>query len=156
MNVNPDGHRCRCGGRGCWESEIGAAAVLRRAGRRARGPQAAVARVLADARAGDPAAVHAVRETGRWVGRGAANLINIFNPDILVFGGTLRSVFLAAEPVVMKELRRQVLPQAGAEVAVVVAGLGTASVLVGAAELAFSDFLADPMTAVAAGTVVAR
>jgi hypothetical protein len=36
------------------------------------------------------------------------------------------------------------LPQAGAEASVVVAGLGTDSVLVGAAELAFSAFLADP------------
>ena len=92
-----------------------------------------------------------MRETGRWVGRGAANLINIFNPDVVVFGGALRNVFLAAEPVVMKELRRQVLPQAGAEATVVAAGLGAGSVLVGAAELAFSDFLVSPKAAVAAG-----
>jgi hypothetical protein len=44
-----------------------------------------------------------------------------------------------------------VLPQAGAEAAVVAAGLGAASVLVGAAELAFSDFLVSPKAAVAAG-----
>ncbi len=151
MKVNPDGHRCRCGGRGCWESEIGAAAVLRRAGRRATDVQTAVARVLFDARAGDPVATQAVRETGRWVGRGAANLINIFNPDVVVFGGALRGVFLFAEPAVMKELRRQVLPQAGTEATVVAAGLGAGSVLVGAAELAFSDFLGSPMSVVAAG-----
>jgi predicted NBD/HSP70 family sugar kinase len=149
MKVNPDGQRCRCGGRGCWESEIGAAAVLRRAGRRATDVQTAVAGVLSDANAGGPVASAAVRETGRWIGRGAANLINIFNPDMLVFGGTLRSVFLAAEPVVMEELRRQALPQAGAEAAVVGAGLGSGSVLLGAAELALSDFLASPMTVVA-------
>jgi predicted NBD/HSP70 family sugar kinase len=149
MKVNPDGQRCRCGARGCWESEIGAAAILRRAGRRATDVQTAVARVLSDAGAGDPVAARAVRETGRWIGRGAANLINIFNPDVLVFGGALRNVFLAAEPVVTKELRRQVLPQAGAEAAVVAAGLGAGSVLVGAAELAFSDFLVSPKAAVA-------
>ena len=151
MKVNPDGQRCRCGGRGCWESEIGAAAVLRRADRPATDVQTAVAGVLSDARAGDPVALHAVQETGRWVGRGTASLINIFNPDIVVFGGALRDVFLAAEPVVMNELGRQVLPQAGAEAAVVAAGLGAASVLVGAAELAFSDFLVSPKAAVAAG-----
>ena len=131
MKVNPDGHRCRCGGRGCWESEIGAAAVLRR-----------------------EVTLHApgiVRETGRWVGRGAANLINIFNPDVVVFGGALRNLFLVAEPVITRELRRQVLPQAGTEATVVAAGLGAGSVLVGAAELAFSDFLVSPKTAVAAG-----
>jgi predicted NBD/HSP70 family sugar kinase len=150
MKVNAHGHRCRCGARGCWESEVGAAAVLRRAGRQATDIRAAVAGVLSDAQAGDPKSLQAVRETGQWIGRGAANLINIFNPDMLVFGGALRSVFVAAERIVMDELRNQVLPQAGAEVAVVVAGLGTDSALVGAAELAFSDFLADPMTVAAA------
>jgi predicted NBD/HSP70 family sugar kinase len=149
MKVNPEGHRCRCGGRGCWESEIGAAALLRRAGRRATDVRAAVARVLSDAQSGDPKALRAVRDTGRWIGRGAANLLNIFNPDLLVFGGELRNVFLAAETTVMDELRRQALPPAGAEASVVVAGLGTDSVLTGAAELAFSDFLANPMTVIA-------
>ena len=151
MKVNPDGHRCRCGARGCWESEIGATAVLRRAGRRASEVRAGVARVLSDAQAGDPKASKAVMETGQWMGRGAANLINIFNPDLLVFGGALRSVYLAAEAVVLRELHRDVLPQAGAEAAVAAAGLGADSVLLGAAELAFADFLAGPVALVAAG-----
>jgi predicted NBD/HSP70 family sugar kinase len=150
MKFNPRGQRCRCGGRGCWESEIGAAAVLRRAGRTESDVRSAVARVLADAQAGDLTAVRAVRDTGQWIGRGAANLINIFNPDMVVFGGSIRGVFSAAEAVVMEELYRQALPQAGSECSVVVAGLGTDSVLIGAAELALSEFLADPMTVLAA------
>jgi predicted NBD/HSP70 family sugar kinase len=104
-----------------------------------------VSEVLAAAGAGDAKALAAVRETGRWVGRGAANLINVFNPDLLVFGGALRGVFLAAEPIVRQEIRRQALSQAGAEVIVTVAGLGSDSVLIGAAELGFSEFLAGPM-----------
>lgn len=52
---------------------------------------------------------------------------------------------------IIKELRRQVLPQAGTEARVVAAGLGAGSVLVGAAELAFSDFLVNPKIAVADG-----
>jgi predicted NBD/HSP70 family sugar kinase len=151
MKMNPDGHRCRCGARGCWESEIGATAMLRRAGRRASDVRTGVARVLSDAQAGDPKASQAVMETGRWMGRGAANLINIFNPDLVVFGGALGNVYLAAEKVVLRELHREVLPQAGAEAAVVAAGLGADSVLLGAAELAFTDFLAGPMALVAAG-----
>jgi hypothetical protein len=51
---------------------------------------------------------------------------------------------------VSEELRRQVLPQAGAEATVVGAGLGNDSVLIGAAELAFSDFLGDPLGVLAA------
>ena len=32
MPVNPDGSRCRCGSIGCWETEVGEGALLRRAG----------------------------------------------------------------------------------------------------------------------------
>ena len=32
MPVNPDGSPCRCGSVGCWETEVGEAALLRRAG----------------------------------------------------------------------------------------------------------------------------
>ena len=156
MKVNPHGHRCRCGARGCWESEVGAAAVLRRAGRkpsdiRSGDVRDAVAAVLSQAQAGDPKAAGALRGTGQWIGRGAANLVNIFNPEVLVFGGALRGVFLAVQHTVLEELHRQALPQAGAEVAAVGAGLGADSVLVGAAELAFSDFLANPMAVLVAG-----
>jgi predicted NBD/HSP70 family sugar kinase len=150
MKVNPDGHRCHCGGRGCWETEIGAGAVLRRSGRRSADLRSGIARVLAKAEAGDQKSVAALHQTGLWIGRGTANLINIFNPELVVFGGALRGIFLAAETVVSEELRRQVLPQAGAEATVVGAGLGNDSVLIGAAELAFSDFLSDPLGVLAA------
>ena len=33
MPVNPDGATCRCGSVGCWETEVGERALLRRAGR---------------------------------------------------------------------------------------------------------------------------
>jgi len=155
MKVNAHGHRCRCGARGCWESEIGAAALLRRAGHRpgdiwSTDVRSAVAGVLSDAREGDTKAAEALRGTGQWIGRGAANLVNIFNPELLVFGGALRDVFLATRDIVMDELCHQALPQAGAEVAAVGAGLGPDSVLVGAAELALADFLADPIAVVVA------
>lgn len=145
MKVNPKGHRCRCGGTGCWETEIGAAALLRRAGSKATDIRAAIERVLARARQGDAKASAAVHETAVWIGRGAADLVNIFNPEMLVFGGTLREVFMAAEPVVRQELRAQAIAPAASDLTIVSAGLKDSSVIVGAAELAFSPFLADPM-----------
>lgn len=143
MKVNPDGRRCRCGGRGCWESEVGAPALLRRAGRRAGG----VARVVAAAQEGDGRASQALRETAVWMGRGAASLINVFNPELLLFGGALGAVFVAAEEAILAEVRRDVLPHAGGDALITRAGLGTDSVLLGAAELAFGSILADPAAA---------
>ena len=49
MPVNPDGLPCRCGSIGCWESEVGGAALLRRAGYSPEGGAEAMAAVMRDA-----------------------------------------------------------------------------------------------------------
>jgi len=140
MVVDPGGRRCHCGGRGCWETEIGASALARRAGRRRVG----VAAVVAAARAGDRTAIEAVGETGRWLGRGAASLVNVFDPELVVFGGALRELFVAAEATVRAELRRSALAASAADTELRPAALGGDSALLGAGELALEEFLADP------------
>ena len=66
MVVNPAGPRCGCGSRGCWETEIGEAALLRHAGA-GTGPGSSSTVVRAAAH-GDRAARDAVR-TGRGLAR---------------------------------------------------------------------------------------
>jgi len=39
------------------------------------------------AHAQDPATLDALAETGRWLGRGAALLANVFNPEVVILGG---------------------------------------------------------------------
>ena len=39
------------------------------------------------AKAGDPVADEIVRDTARYLGAGVANLLNIFNPDVVVVAG---------------------------------------------------------------------
>ena len=53
MTVNPDGVACRCGARGCWETEVGRDVILRRAGAPAHAGTAGVEAVIAQAAAGD-------------------------------------------------------------------------------------------------------
>ena len=36
---------------------------------------------------------NAFREIGRWLGIGVGNLVNIFNPDLIVFGGFYHPLF---------------------------------------------------------------
>src|SRR5688572_10333603 len=49
--VNPEGQPCRCGSTGCWETEVGSSALLRRAGRPPEGGHDAVDAVLEIGRA---------------------------------------------------------------------------------------------------------
>ena len=150
MVVNPDGLPCGCGSRGCWETEIGEAALLRHAGR-ATGEPGAVSEVVRAAVGGDPTAGAAVRRVADWLGFGVANLVNVVNPDLVVFGGSLREVYAAGAGVVRRRLDGIALPASREHVQLRAAALGRDAALIGAAELAFDQVLADPLNAGVAG-----
>ena len=94
MVVNPSGRPCRCGARGCWETEVGEDAILAAAGQPAGAPAGRRRR----RRQGRRAARAGLRRTGRWLGVGVANLVNLFNPDVVVFGGRLQHLLPYVEP----------------------------------------------------------
>ena len=103
MVVHPNGPRCPCGRRGCWEryaSGSGLAMLAREAatGRRLRAvvkhaggdPQNVRGEhVQAAAREGDPEALAVIDDFGRWVALGLSNLTNAFDPEMFVLGGGL-------------------------------------------------------------------
>ncbi len=103
MVVHPNGPRCPCGRRGCWEryaSGSGLAMLAREAatGRRLRAvvehaggdPQNVRGEhVQAAAREGDEDALAVIDDFGRWVALGLSNLTNAFDPEMFVLGGGL-------------------------------------------------------------------
>ena len=144
ISVNPGGRRCRCGSIGCWETEIGEEALLRRAGMPPGGGGQAVDRVVAGATAGEERALAAVNEVGRWLGIGIAGLVNVLNPRVVVLGGLFSRLAPILVPRVEEALDTFALPAPRANVRVAPAELGIDAPLLGAAELAFEPFLADP------------
>ncbi len=146
MVVNPNGRPCGCGSRGCWETEIGEHALLRAADRDGTGREGILAVVEAAAR-GDMVAQAAVRQVGDWLGFGVANLVNIFNPETVLFGGGLRDVYLASAAQVRSRINRNALPACREHVRLRTPELGDDAILLGAAELAFERLLADPLEA---------
>jgi predicted NBD/HSP70 family sugar kinase len=142
--VNPAGVACGCGSIGCWETEIGALALLRRAGRPTDQPMAGVEAVLQDARDGDPVALAALHDVGRWMGRGLAGLVNTLNPRLVVFGGLFETLYPFIIETVEAELGRFALRASREVLTIVPAALGDGASIVGAAELALEPFLADP------------
>lgn len=142
--VNPDGLPCRCGSIGCWETEVGTGALLRRAGYPPEGGRAAIDAVLSEAEAGSPLALAALAETGRWLGIGLAGLINVLNPRLVLLGGRFRSSYPYVRPALEAELDRRVLRAPRQLLRVVPAALGIDAPLLGAAELAFEPLLTDP------------
>ena len=101
MTIKYDGLGCACGSRGCWETVIGLAAVLRLAvPDRAEAlivdeeisPEDKVAVVIERLEAGDQRALDAMAEIGEWMGLGFANLADVFNPEVIVVAGVPASL----------------------------------------------------------------
>ncbi|HEX2754780.1 MAG TPA: ROK family protein [Candidatus Limnocylindrales bacterium] len=144
LPINPAGLRCACGSIGCWETEVGASALLRRAGRATDGGRSEVTALLAAAAAGDPVALAALEETGDWLGLGLAGLVNILNPGLVVFGGLFEHLYPFIERRVRATLDDRALRAPRELVGLAPSALGDDAPLLGAAELAFEPFLADP------------
>jgi predicted NBD/HSP70 family sugar kinase len=144
MVVNPGGHACACGARGCWETEVGEQALLRAAGRSGAGREA-VRAVVDAADRGDARARDAVRQVGGWLGLGVANLVNIFNPDLVIFGEALRDIYLVAAASVRSRLNSIALGPNLSRLRLRTPALGDDAPMIGAAELAFEALLADPL-----------
>jgi len=145
MTVNPAGHICRCGNRGCWESEISASALLRQANRTPVPDQsAAIDELIADATGGNPDALDAVREHARWVGIGLGSLANILAPGLISLGGLLARLFPLESDVINTEVSRRVQPPLQANLTVRGSALGSNAPLVGAGTLALEPVLASP------------
>ena len=143
--INPGGHKCRCGAVGCWESEAGEAALARHAGIPVTFAGLGVLdTVLTRANAGDRRTLVAISEVGRWLGLGIGNLINVFNPELVVLGGFYHALFPFLEAAVIEGSRLRALDAPGKVARIASSDLGSDAPLIGAAELAFSGVIADP------------
>ena len=136
------GELCRCGARGCWETEIGRDAVLRSAGEELDAGE--VRDVVDAADRGDPVALETLRRVGEWLCLGIGNLVNIFNPEVVVLGGHLNHLIGNVPGMTFDQVGSS-LRAPSEQVRVVAPELHGDSTLIGAGELAFSALLSDPL-----------
>ncbi len=101
MTVTPQGRRCECGNHGCWEAMAGRDAIIERAQRLLQTGRASALGELAGwelrritpaliaqaAQGGDALALEVLDETGMWIGLGVTNLIQLYNPEVVIIGG---------------------------------------------------------------------
>jgi predicted NBD/HSP70 family sugar kinase len=142
MLVNPvNGRPCLCGSRGCLEAETGEYALMAAAGR----PPGLIGRDAIRAVIDDPSATRAVAEIGDWLGVGVANLINLFNPGVVIFGGMLRDIYPAAAPQIAARVAEHAMPVSRERAILRLSALADDATLLGAADLGFAALLSDPL-----------
>lgn len=153
MVIDDEGPLCKCGSRGCWEILASGTAIAREAKNRIKQgirtsildyADGEIEKVNAEvidkaARAGDNLAKEIIIHTGYYVGVGLSNLINIFNPEMIVIGGGLSNIGdMLLEPA-YEEAKRRAFAQSYGAVRFVRAELGRNSGVLGAAAFALKE-----------------
>jgi glucokinase len=149
MTIDVDGPACPCGRSGCWEAMASGRALAERTVRRIEEGETSIVGELAggdmqkvDAQLvsiaacqGDALAREMIETTAFYVGVGLGNLINIFNPAMVVMGGGLTKI---GEPLLEPAIRiareRAYVTMVG-HVDIRTATLGDDSPLLGAAAM---------------------
>ncbi|HEU5049913.1 MAG TPA: ROK family protein [Gemmatimonadales bacterium] len=127
--IDSNGRRCACGNYGCLEAYASGPAIARRAteaiesGAESRMPALVdgdlsliTAQLVYEAAgAGDELAREVVHDTAHFLGAGVANLVNIFNPEVVVVcGGVRRAGDLLFAPLRREVARRAFKPAVAA------------------------------------------
>lgn len=152
--VSENGELCRCGNRGCLETLVSEAVILRRArGIADAEPDGILAHLLADpgdrsfvecvfeaARQGDLAVLNLLGEIGHFLGIALANLVNIFNPELIVLGGLYAQAGDLILSVARQTLNRLAFAGLGEKVRLVTTSFSWRAGVTGAATLALLAF----------------
>ncbi|MFZ9706912.1 MAG: ROK family protein [Ilumatobacteraceae bacterium] len=94
--VNPDGPRCTCGRKGCWEVYASGRGIkMLAAGESGES-------VINRARNGDADALTVLEAWSRWVAIGLASLTNVSDPDVIVIGGGVSEAADIVMPIVKR------------------------------------------------------
>jgi glucokinase len=157
VTIDMNGPRCHgnCPNRGCLEALASGTALAREALRIARErDDSGLARALAQGRTlagplvtelahdGDPAALEALELIGSRLGVGIASLVNIFNPEVVVIGGSVVGAGELLLAPARAEVARRSLAPARDVVRIAAARFGVEAGMVGAALYALEQLAA--------------
>ena len=146
-SIDANGRRCKCGNYGCIEAYASGPAIAERAREALRGDEGeSILVTLADgdqrkitaqtvyeaSKRGDVVAREVVRETGLILGTAVANLLNIFNPDIVVMAGGVTQAGDALFQPLRAEVRRRAFKPAWQACKIVPGALRLSAGVVGA------------------------
>lgn len=125
MTIDPEGEICSCGKRGCYEILTGPRAVIKRVKKliNEEGEDSTILKIFNDeadtfsydmivdaAKKNDKVALEALEDVGSKLGIVVSNLVNIFDPKMVILGGALNYAKNFIQPVVEKVVKANALP----------------------------------------------
>jgi len=152
MIIDPDSKvKCGCGAYGCFETKASGKALVRIALSKlenkpkslildyAQGKDEYITGpfITEAARNGDKIALQCFVHLSRWLGIGLTNIVNIFNPELIVLGGGLANAYDLFVPAATDFARKDAMSPNKESFKVVKAVLGDDAGLYGAAAMVF-------------------
>jgi glucokinase len=146
LTIDYEGRQCGCGRRGCLEAYVSGPQIAARARERlAEGRASSLATsaevtardVSEAAAAGDVLASEIWDETTAMLGSAIANVLDVFNPELVVLGGGVTRAGDQLLAPVREAALRQAMAPARRSAEIVLAGLGDQLGVVSAATVAF-------------------
>ncbi len=141
--VEPDGHPCGCGSRGCVEQYASATAIERMA-REAGMTTGNSHEVYGAFLKGDERARSVFEKMGRYLGIMLGGLVNALNPEIIVIGGGAAAAWDAFHEQTRSEIDFRAFPEPSSRAKLVRTRLGDNAGILGAARSAFLSFDSRP------------
>jgi predicted NBD/HSP70 family sugar kinase len=138
MTLDQNGPMCRCGNRGCLEVYVGVSAQLALLGP-VFGSEFNEERLLELAIAGDRRCRRMFADVGRDLGKALASMCNVINPEAVVLGGELASVFDLVESSVRNAIDLYALHLAAQSVVIIPGLLGSRAEALGGVALIFHE-----------------
>lgn len=153
MSINADGEKCPCGNIGCLENYASARAMIAKAvAMLERGTESLLKEccrgsfykltpedIFKTALEGDAFSREVLKEAGKYLGVGLANIINMLSPEAIILSGGLVGAWDIYVREAIKEASRRAFRDLFDSVKILPSSLGDEAGIIGAAHLVFMD-----------------
>jgi glucokinase len=137
MSINHSGKPCKCGGQGCLERYASATALIEDYNQENPSkPVKGTKQIFQYAEQGDMLAVGVIDQFISYLATGLANIVNIFNPEMIIIGGGVSEAGQQLIEKIRKACQKRAMPVSFKKVEIVRATLGNRAGILGAGAFA--------------------
>lgn len=143
MTIEVNGTKCSCGNQGCWELYASEKSLLLDAKRfdLQNTEDFSLETIIDRANSGESDSIHLFEKTGKYLGVGINNIINIFNPEQVIIGNRMAEAEKWIRKPLIDWIKNQTLWFSQKDLKVDFSNLLTHSTALGVAAFSAEDFL---------------
>jgi len=154
---DPQGEKCSCGRIGCWETQVGPRAVLRRVKKelqihsdqflldacQGNFDNLTFEMVVKFALEGNSICRQAIEDVATYLGAGIADLVNVFNPQLVIIGGAFILGKDILQPIIQKTIFSNALQPSADSLHIAFSERGADACALGAVAIVLDDILRE-------------